>query len=151
MIYSQDQELIQRKSALVTKLMNDNHSFLVKWSTLYTLSDDMMDYLDEELFNLGFHANENSARIEAVLEHLKVLTDRFFNDISLCIDNFRSDTDWLTKNICKCDPFHTHIWWETINQANDYPQLFNTLFTRFLKVCQMIDVVSVLLNSLSHA
>ncbi|GBL93537.1 hypothetical protein AVEN_84313-1 [Araneus ventricosus] len=110
------------------------------------LREFMIDLLDMELHKPRFRGRkENSAEAEAILEHMTVLINRFFNDIKRWTQNLQSDFKWLSDNLYKCDPLHTDIWWKMMNQSNDYDNLLTILHSRFHKVNDMIDNVVELL------
>ncbi|CAL1297210.1 unnamed protein product [Larinioides sclopetarius] len=143
MIYTQEEKLVLRKLELLMQLANGNMLFMAKWKEICNLKDIVKEHLNEELFNLGFNANENSSGAEAVLEYLKVLNGRFFDDLRTCLNNYCSDVEWLTANVRKCDAFHKHIWWKILNDANHYQQLLRTLFIRYMKTYDMIETAIV--------
>lgn len=146
MIFSYEQSMIETRKALLRKLLSDNQKFKFKFSKLCDSREYIIDYLDDELHKLSCtDRKESSAEAEAILEHLKVLTNRFFNDINRWTQSLQIDFKWLSDSLYKCDPLHTDIWWKMMNQSNDYHNLLTIMHSRFEKVIDMFVYIVELL------
>ncbi|KAF8789331.1 hypothetical protein HNY73_007272 [Argiope bruennichi] len=96
MIYTHEQQLVETRSALLWKLLNGNQPYVSKWLDLLAQRDSMHDHLNDEQYALSLsNSNENSAVTIAALEHLKVLIDRHLMHISIYMENFHRDVNWL--------------------------------------------------------